>query len=84
MLRIGRVIHITPSRKAVVKAESLPKIGDKVFNEKKRFVGTVFDLIGPVSSPYISVKPEVKDPNKLINHVLYVFPSKKRRRFRKR
>jgi len=72
---IGRVIHITPNKKAVVKAEHLPKIGDRVFNEKRNPVGEVFEIFGSTSSPYVEVKPEVEDPYELVDNLLYVLPS---------
>lgn len=80
MRRLGRVIHITPSKMAIVKAEKLPKIGDRVVNKGKKPVGAVFDIIGPTSSPYVEVKPSLKDPERLVEHFLYVLPSPRYRR----
>ena len=80
MRRLGRVIHVTASKMAVVKAEKLPKIGDRVVNKGKKPVGTVFDIIGPTSSPYVEVRPSLKDPERLVEHFLYVFPSLKYKR----
>lgn len=72
MKKIGRVIHITPSKKAVVKAENLPKIGDIVVDEKRNSVGEVLDIFGSTSSPYVEVIPEVKNPYELVDDFLYV------------
>jgi len=55
-------------------------MGENVVDGKLRAVGTIFDVFGPVSSPYIAVKPALKTPETLINQILYVFPSAKRRR----
>lgn len=82
MQKIGRVIHITASKNAVVKAEALPKIGDRVIDEKRNVVGKVLDIFGPTSSPYVAVRPEVEDPFQLVNHFLYVPPSRKKRKVR--
>jgi len=72
---------VSPSHKIIVKAERKPpKIGEKVVDEKLRTVGTVFDVFGPVSSPYISVKPLLKTPETLVNKPLYVVPSVRRER----
>ena len=60
----------------ILKAENIPRIGDKVASEKLKPVGTVFDVFGPTSSPYVAVKPQVQSPEQFINHVLYVIPSK--------
>lgn len=77
MQRIGLVLHISSSRNAILKAEKLPRIGDKVVDEKMKPVGTVFDVFGPVSSPYVSVKANVEDPDRLVDCVLYAVPSSK-------
>jgi len=53
-------------------------------NENLKPVGTVFDIFGPLSSPYIAVKPHVQNPEKLVNHVLYATPSKAGRKKRKK
>lgn len=75
MQRIGRVIHVTTSRKAVVKAEAVPKIGDRVVDEKSNIVGKVFDIFGSTSSPYLEVAPDLIDPYSLVNRLLYALPS---------
>ncbi len=80
MPRLGRVIHITPSEMAVVKAEKLPKIGNRVVDKKKKPVGTVFDIIGPTASPYVEVKPDLKNPERLVDRFLYLLPSRGYRR----
>lgn len=81
MQRIGRVIHVSSNRNLIVKADKrVPKMGEKVVDEKLRKIGTIFDIFGPVSSPYIAVKPEFKNPETLINQTLYVIPSVKKRR----
>lgn len=56
---LGSVLHISKSNKLVVKSSSkaLPKIGDLVYDNKSRILGSVYDVIGPISSPYIIVKP---------------------------
>ena len=55
----------------ILKAENIPRIGDKVANEKLKPVGTVFDVFGPTSSPYVAVKPHIQSPEQLVNHILY-------------
>lgn len=77
MQRLGRALHISPNRSVIVKVEAVPKIGEKVVDENLKTVGKVFDVFGPVSSPYVTVKPTIQKPEKLINKVLYVFPSKR-------
>ncbi len=79
MQRLGRVINVTPSQNLVVKAEQAPKIGSSVVDESLKTVGNVFDVIGPVASPYAIVRPVTKETAKLSNKQLYLLPSKKAR-----
>ncbi len=77
--RLGRVLSVTPSQNIVLKLEKPPKIGAPVIDENLKIVGRIFDIIGPVSSPYAVIKPSVKNPEKLANRQLYVSPPKKER-----
>jgi rRNA processing protein Gar1 len=82
--RIGRVLHISSNRNIILKAENLPRISDEVVDEKLKPVGTVFDIFGPTSSPYISVKSGMHDPHSLVNRILYTVPSRKSKRVKRR
>jgi RNA-binding protein len=77
--RLGKVLHVTPSQNIVVKADKTPKIGSTVVNDNLKAVGKVFDIIGPVSSPYAVVKPTIKNPENLTAKQLYLLLSKKKR-----
>lgn len=79
MQRIGRVLHISSNGNIIIKVEQLPKIGEIVVNEDLRRIGKVFDVFGPVSSPYVSVKPTIRQPERLVNKVLYVLPLERRK-----
>jgi len=81
--RLGRAIHVTPSRNIIIKVETPTKIGEKVIDKELKQVGTVSDLFGPVSSPYVTVKATVENPKLLINQMLYAIPSSKRTARRK-
>ena len=84
LLRIGYVLHVSNTKNMILKAENIPRIGDEVTNEKLKPVGTVFDVFGPISSPYVAVKPNIQSPEKLVNQVLYVAPSQDGRKKRNR
>jgi RNA-binding protein len=77
--RLGRVLHISPSRNIIIKVENVPKLGETVVDENLKPVGTIFDLFGPVSTPYVAVKPTRKELDKLTNKVLYALPSARRK-----
>lgn len=79
MQRLGKVINVTPAQNVVVKIDKTPYIGSTVIDENLKVVGKVFDIIGPVSSPYAVIKPTVKAPEKLTNRQLYLLLSKKER-----
>jgi len=78
--RIGRVLHLSSSRNLIVKIENPPRIGETVVDENLTTVGKVFDIFGPVSSPYAAIKPTLPEAGKLAGKMLYVFPSKGERR----
>ena len=79
MQRLGKTLHVTPSQNIVVKTDKTPKIGSAVVDENLKVVGKIFDVIGPVPSPYAVVKTAVKEPEKLANKQLYLLLSKKER-----
>jgi len=72
--RIGQVLHVSKTKNLILKAENIPRIGDKVSNEKLKSVGTVFDVFGPTSSPYVAVKPYIQNTKQFVNQILYVVP----------
>jgi RNA-binding protein len=78
MQRIGKALSITPSNCLIVKTDNPPKIGCEVADENLTVIGKIFDIIGPVSSPYAVIKISVKNPTALLNKPLYLLPSKTR------
>ena len=76
--RLGRVSNVSPSRNLIVKTENPPKIGSEVVDENLNIIGIVFDIIGPVSSPFAVIKPSVREPAKLVNKQVYLLSKTKR------
>ncbi|MDH5481644.1 MAG: Gar1/Naf1 family protein [Candidatus Bathyarchaeota archaeon] len=80
MRRLGRILHVTPSKNFVINIENLPRIGEIVVDEDLRTVGKISDIFGPVDSPYATVKPTIRELQKLVHKMLYVAPSRGERR----
>ncbi len=84
MRRIGRVLHISPSQKAVIKTSKPPRIGETVFNGNGNPVGKVSDVFGPTSSPYVEVNVQNRAAHSLIGKMLYLIPSRRKKRSRRK
>ena len=82
MQRIGHVLHVSTSRNLILKTKKVPRMGDRVVDENFHSVGTVFEVFGPTSSPYVAVRPSRKDPERLVDQVLYVVSSRRRKKKR--
>lgn len=84
MQRLGYVLHVSSSRNLILRAEATPKIGSKVVNENFKSIGTVRDVFGPVSSPYVSVEPITSELQVSIGGMLYTISSSRRRKEKKK
>jgi len=81
--RPGKVLHVTKGRMILVKATTAPPINSKVFNNKGREIGYVYDVFGPVKAPYVLVRTR-ENPEKVKHEVrgrVYFLSSSKKRRF---
>lgn len=78
--RLGLFLHVSASKNVIIKVENTPRIGEQVVDENLKLVGKIVDLFGPVSSPYVAVKPMTRDPEKLKNKMLYVSSQRGERR----
>jgi len=71
--RLGVVLHKSKNTgNLILRAEFAPRVGEKVLDSKLRVVGNVFDVFGPVSRPYVSVRPTVERPETYEGRPLYV------------
>lgn len=75
MQALGKALHVTP-RGLVVRVGFTPKLGQAAFDSAERRVGNIFDIFGPVKSPYVVIKPasglSIADLGKLVNSDIYV------------
>ncbi|MGC9148140.1 MAG: H/ACA ribonucleoprotein complex subunit GAR1 [Sulfolobales archaeon] len=63
LIPLGSVNHILDET-AVVKIKdplNIPRFGRRVYDERKRLIGVVADVIGPVSQPFAVVKLKLRD-----------------------
>lgn len=77
--RLGQASHLSSSRNLIIKIKQIPQIGEIVVDENLKSVGKVVDVFGPVSSPYASIKPMVKEPEKLLKKNVVCDPLKKKK-----
>lgn len=72
MKLLGKVLH-TGTKGPILKASITPKVGQPVFNSKGERVGNIYDLFGPVGSPYTIIKPASGiSPKQLVGSALYI------------
>ncbi|ABL77784.1 H/ACA ribonucleoprotein complex subunit GAR1 [Thermofilum pendens] len=73
MQLIGRARLYSRNKNLVVEASNVPPIGEKVYDEKAMLVGYVYDVIGPVTSPFVLVKVDESrwEPEALVGKLLY-------------
>ena len=73
MRRLGKILHFSKSRSLIVKCDEtgFVKIGTKTCDSKLREIGKVQDLFGPVSAPYLSIRPQTPSPTKFVGRIAY-------------
>ncbi len=59
MRRIAYYLHRSTSGKLIAKVlgSRPPRIGVRVYDSRGKLIGRVVDVIGPVRSPYIVIRP---------------------------
>lgn len=75
---MGRILHYTKSRLYVAEAGFKVLPSTLLYDDAGKKVAVVVDLIGPISQPFVTAKPLVESPEKLVGKVLYL--RKQRRR----
>ena len=72
--RLGKVLHLSKSGNLILRLEQkgVPVIGSKVCDYKLRSVGVVNNVLGPVKTPYVSVKPATGSDGAHAGRILYL------------
>ncbi len=78
MKKVGRIIHYTKYRLFVVEANEAISLNNSVFDDRKRKIGIVVDVIGPINKPYLVLKPLVDKPEKYVGKEVYVMIRRRR------
>jgi len=68
------VLHLSKSGNLLLRLEQypVPIIGAEVCDYKLRNVGVVNNILGPVKTPYISLKPVPNVDGALVGRVVYL------------
>ena len=74
MKRLGKILHLSKSRSLIVKMDSKQHVAvqSKVLDSKLKEIGIIQDIFGPVSSPYVSIRPASSDPSSLVGKMVYI------------
>ena len=74
MRRLGKVLHLSKSGNLILRLEQtpVPEISAQVCDYKLRSIGRVNNVLGPVKSPYVSVKPAASMDGTLAGRILYL------------
>ena len=88
MKLIGEIENVGYNGMWIIRSEILPKIGSQVYNQHKQAVGKVTNIIGPVTRPYILVRPKLTEKQEqlqIIGEKIYINKDvKKRKKMAKR
>jgi RNA-binding protein len=71
--RLGKIIHLSSSRSLIVKCDEarFVEMGTRTCDSKLKEIGKVHDIFGPVTSPYVSIRPAGPLPAKYVGRIAY-------------
>lgn len=71
--RLGKILHVSNSRSLIVKCDEshFVKLGTGICDSKLKEIGKVQDFFGPISSPYVSIRPSGPSPAKFVGRIAY-------------
>jgi RNA-binding protein len=70
--RLGRVLHLSNNNNLILRTKIQIKPQTIVLDDQLNHIGKINDVFGPVTNPYIAIKPSVKNPNKYVGQILYL------------
>jgi RNA-binding protein len=71
--RLGKILHFSKSRSLIVKCDEtrFVRMGTRACDSKLKEIGKVQDIFGPVSAPYLSIRPAISSPVKYVGRIVY-------------
>lgn len=72
MEEVGEILHVIHGNRVIARVKITPKLGLTVYDIRRKPIGQIVDIFGPVKSPYVEIRVENKDPEKLVNSPIYV------------
>ena len=71
--KLGKVLHVSKSHALIVKldAPKFVRAGTKACDSKLKSIGVVMDILGPVTGPYVSVRPTITKPESVVGRTVY-------------
>ncbi|MHA2408332.1 MAG: H/ACA ribonucleoprotein complex subunit GAR1 [Candidatus Ranarchaeia archaeon] len=72
MKRLGKVSHLSNSNHLILRTNTKIKPQSPVLDSHLTQIGKIYDVFGPVSNPYVSIKPTIKNPEKFVGRILYL------------
>jgi rRNA processing protein Gar1 len=72
--RLGDILRQSKNRNLILKPKSGPPpgLGANIYDGKRRPLGVVVDVFGPVRSPYVEIRPFSADAEKLVGKGAYM------------
>ena len=71
MNKLGIILHVSGSKKLILRTKIKVRIGIEVLDEDLRPIGRICDIFGPSKNPYVSVKPKISKPESYVGHSIY-------------
>lgn len=69
----GLALHVSKSKRLIIRAESELTGGSIIVDEKQRKIGKVAEIFGPVAKPYASIIPMTSRLRRVIgNRVFFI------------
>ena len=72
MKRLGKVLHLSSNKNLILRTKLKIRPQTIVLDNQLNHIGKINDIFGPVTNPYLSIIPSVKNPKKYVGQILYL------------